>query len=115
VCSLRDIGRLKQIESELREALAKEKELSALKSSFTSLVSHEFRTPLAVIQFSADILLNYADRMDQARRLEKLLFVACPSGDDERYRRPLNHGLKLPRTGIRRPRRDHREEDRIRP
>ncbi len=72
VCSLRDIGHLKQIESELREALAKEKELSALKSSFTSLVSHEFRTPLAVIQFSADILLKYSDRMDQARRMEKL-------------------------------------------
>jgi len=38
------------IEKELKEKLAAEKRLNKLKSSFVSFVSHEFRTPLAVIK-----------------------------------------------------------------
>src|SRR6476660_5412441 len=41
-----DISEQKQAETELQNALAKERELSQLKSDFVSLVSHEFRTPL---------------------------------------------------------------------
>ena len=72
VYSLRDISRLKQVEVELRIALEKEKELNQLKTSFTSIVSHEFRTPLSVILASSDSLITYFDRMDQPRRIEKL-------------------------------------------
>ncbi|MBI1282596.1 MAG: PAS domain S-box protein [Anaerolineaceae bacterium] len=72
VYSLRDISRLKQVELELRSALEAEKELNQLKTSFTSIVSHEFRTPLSVILASSDSLLTYYDRMDQQRRVEKL-------------------------------------------
>jgi PAS domain S-box-containing protein len=43
---IHDISARKQAEAELLRALAREKELSALKSSFVSMVSHEFRTPL---------------------------------------------------------------------
>jgi signal transduction histidine kinase len=66
---------LQASEAKLRAALAQEQELSALKTSFTSMVSHEFRTPLSVIQSSIDLLTHYADRMDSGRRLEKLHLI----------------------------------------
>jgi signal transduction histidine kinase len=50
---------LEQPKSELEKALTKEKELSELKSRFVSMASHEFRTPLSVIQSSSDLLRRY--------------------------------------------------------
>ena len=47
----------------LRNALDKERELNELKSRFVSMVSHDFRTPLAIIQSSSDLLNKYSDRM----------------------------------------------------
>ena len=49
----------------LEESLEREKELSALTSRFTSMVSHEFRTPLSVVNATSDIILKYADKMSQ--------------------------------------------------
>jgi signal transduction histidine kinase len=39
----------------LAKALQKEKEISKLQSEFVSLVSHEFKTPLAIIKASSDV------------------------------------------------------------
>lgn len=75
VCSLRDISERKRMEQELREALAKERELRELKSRFISMASHEFRTPLATIMATTSLLRNYIDRMDEtkkARQFEKI-------------------------------------------
>lgn len=58
----------KQAETELRRALEQEQELRRLKSSFVSMVSHEYRTPLGVIQSAAEILDTYFDRLAPARR-----------------------------------------------
>ena len=68
VCILRDITARKRMEDELRAALTKEKDLSVLKTRFTSMVSHDIRTPLAVISASAEMLHGYYDRMDEATR-----------------------------------------------
>ena len=45
----RDITARKQAETEIRKALAREKELRELKSGFISMATHEFRNPLSSI------------------------------------------------------------------
>lgn len=67
-----DLTERKRAEAELQNALAKERELSQLKSEFVSLVSHEFRTPLEIILSSADNLRRYHDRLEPEKR-EQLL------------------------------------------
>ncbi len=65
----RDITQLKQAEADIRKALEREKELSELRSSFVSLVSHEFRTPLTTIQSSNEILERYGHRLTEEKKL----------------------------------------------
>jgi PAS domain S-box-containing protein len=67
-----DITERKKAESELLKALAREKELGALKSNFVSMVSHEFRTPLAIIMSSAEILAEYFEQLEAADRIDHL-------------------------------------------
>ncbi|HVO43930.1 MAG TPA: PAS domain S-box protein [Aggregatilineales bacterium] len=76
VCSIRDITVRKAVEEELRHAFEREKELSELKSRFFSMASHDFRTPLAVILSSADILKMFTGRVqgdEQGQTMEKYL------------------------------------------
>ena len=61
-----DITQRKQAEAELLRTLAREKELGQLRSNFVSMASHEFRTPLAIIQSSAEILDDYLDQLEPA-------------------------------------------------
>lgn len=70
-----DITERKKAETELLKSLAREKELSALKSNFVSMVSHEFRTPLGIIMSSSEILREYFNRLDSAERGEHLLSI----------------------------------------
>lgn len=94
VYSLRDISHQKQVEQELRKALEREKELNELKTSFTSIVSHEFRTPLSVILTSSDFLIHYFDRIDDTRRQEKLQNI---SRQVQRLVRLMNDVLTITR------------------
>lgn len=54
------------------QLLARERDLSELKSNFVSLVSHEFRTPLEIIMSSADNLQRYHDRLAPEKRKQLL-------------------------------------------
>jgi PAS domain S-box-containing protein len=67
-----DITHRKQAEAELLRTLAREKELGQLRSNFVSMVSHEFRTPLGIIQSSAEILKDYLDRLSPEERGDHL-------------------------------------------
>jgi PAS domain S-box-containing protein len=67
-----DITNRKQAEIEMLKALAREKELSQLKSNFVSMVSHEFRTPLGIIQSSAELLHDFFQEMPLEEREAQL-------------------------------------------
>jgi len=64
--------RLDEGREEALRLLARERELSELKSDFVSLVSHEFRTPLEIILSSADNLDRYHDRLPAEKRQQLL-------------------------------------------
>lgn len=52
----------------LSKALSKEKELGELKSSFVSMASHEFKTPLSTILSSASLIGKYTQADEQGKR-----------------------------------------------
>ncbi len=55
-------------EENLRVALDAERQLNRLKTSFVGMVSHEFRTPLGIINTATEILDRYHDRLDPGQR-----------------------------------------------
>lgn len=61
-----------QAEEEMRKAMEKEKELSELKIRFVTMVSHEFRTPLSTILFSAGLLDKYRNRWSEEKKTTHL-------------------------------------------
>ena len=70
---------LEASQEQLREALGQkdamltqERELGELKTRFVSMASHEFRTPLATIQTSTDLLLHYAERLTTQEKADSL-------------------------------------------
>jgi signal transduction histidine kinase len=67
-----DVTERKQAEADLLRTLAREKELGQLRSNFVSMVSHEFRTPLGIIQSSAEILKDYLDQLEPTERNDHL-------------------------------------------
>ncbi|MCP2730303.1 sensor histidine kinase [Limnofasciculus baicalensis] len=67
-----DITERKQAQADILNALAKEKELSELKSRFISTTSHEFRTPLTTINSSAELLEHYGEKWSVERKITHL-------------------------------------------
>lgn len=68
----REVNAREDAEAEVRVALESERELNQLKSSFISMVTHEFRTPLEVILSSSHILDRYLDRLPAEERSDQL-------------------------------------------
>ncbi len=62
-----EILKQKEAEEKVKTALEKEKELNLLKSEFVSTASHEFRTPLATIFSSVELIERYWERADREK------------------------------------------------
>jgi PAS domain S-box-containing protein len=67
---VRNITERKRAADQLMRTIAAERELSGLKSSFVSMVSHEFRTPLSAILGAAEMLEDFQDRLSPEKRAD---------------------------------------------
>ncbi len=67
-----DISERRKAEEDILGALEQQRELNDLKSRFVSMTSHEFRTPLATILSSAELLRYYSDRLSKEEKDEML-------------------------------------------
>jgi PAS domain S-box-containing protein len=67
---LTDVTERRRAEEDIRNALVRERELSELKSRFVAVASHEFRTPLAAILSSIELLDDYGPRLPEEERKE---------------------------------------------
>ncbi|MFW5690998.1 MAG: PAS domain S-box protein [Chloroflexota bacterium] len=52
----------------LKDELERQREINTTRSQFMSILSHEFRTPLATILSSIGLLEDYADRLNSERK-----------------------------------------------
>ncbi|BDA68837.1 PAS/PAC sensor signal transduction histidine kinase [Calothrix sp. PCC 7716] len=62
-----DITDYKQAESEVRQALEQAKHLSELRERFVSMLCHQFRTPLNIVSFSADLLRRHIHQWNEEK------------------------------------------------
>jgi PAS domain S-box-containing protein len=72
-----DITERKKSEQDTREALERQQELNELRSRFVAMTSHEFRTPLASILSSGEILKHYGERLPATEKAQVLDTIAA--------------------------------------
>jgi signal transduction histidine kinase len=76
-----DITERRQMEEARRERerlqgdLEKEREISAIKNNMMRTISHEFRTPLAVISSASSLLTRYHERLTNDQRQKQLTTI----------------------------------------
>jgi len=70
-----DISARKRAEEEVHRALGRERELSELKTRFVALTSHEFRTPLATILSSIELIDDFGASLPEAERTELIRII----------------------------------------
>lgn len=67
----RDITVYKQTMRDMQLALEREVQLNKLRNDFISMVSHEFRTPLSIINSSNETLLRYDGRLTGEQKFKR--------------------------------------------
>jgi PAS domain S-box-containing protein len=67
---LSDVTAQVALQDSLKQALERERELSELKTRFVALASHEFRTPLAAILSSVELIEDFGSAMPEGERRE---------------------------------------------
>jgi len=101
IAVIRDVGARKRDEQRLAEALAGEQRVRSEQDRFLDMISHEYRTPLAIIQTNVDILemkdkagqfglSGYLQKMHRA--IERLLDIF----EATRRRKGCDHRLHNP-------------------
>ncbi|OYT91993.1 MAG: hypothetical protein CFE43_10550 [Burkholderiales bacterium PBB3] len=70
-----DITQRHNADLEMRAALDRQQELNELRSRFVAMTSHEFRTPLATILSSQELLKHYSDRLPPEEKQEVLAAI----------------------------------------
>ncbi len=68
LCIMRDVSERDGLLNELKLALAKEKQLNDLRAKFISMASHQFRTPLTIIQSGVEIMEMYLEGLPDEKR-----------------------------------------------
>lgn len=68
ISSTRDVTEREQLMKDLEQALVKERELNELRSQFVSTASHQFRTPLTVIQSGVELMEMYLEGLPDAKQ-----------------------------------------------
>ncbi|HEY9813679.1 MAG TPA: HAMP domain-containing sensor histidine kinase, partial [Candidatus Sericytochromatia bacterium] len=58
----------KQAEADISKALQQQQELTALKSSLITRMSHEFRTPLSIILSSTELIEHYSHKLSDEKK-----------------------------------------------
>lgn len=69
---VRDITERKKAETDIRISLEKERDLNELKSRFVAMTSHEFRTPLATILSSSELIEHYSHKWTDDKKQKHL-------------------------------------------
>jgi signal transduction histidine kinase len=69
---IEDFSRTEALALGREQELQIEREVGRLKSSFVSMVSHEFRTPLGITMSAVELLRNYRDRLPSGKQDELL-------------------------------------------
>jgi PAS domain S-box-containing protein len=72
IWTLLDVTEQRRAEDDILQTLDRQRELNVLRSRFVAMTSHEFRTPLASIFSSAELLLHYEQRLPVDERRELL-------------------------------------------
>lgn len=94
---VRDITIRKKAEQELRSALAREAELNTMKTSFITMTSHEFRTPLTTIQSTSELIVMHLSGLDGSFREKMDRYLDRIIGEVSRLTALMNDILVLGR------------------
>ena len=90
-----NIEKQKQAEKNIESALLKEKKLSEMKSSFVTMASHEFRTPMTIIKAHAELISMYLTKMPDENQDYILRHLETIDGEIERLNLLINDILMV--------------------
>lgn len=71
----KQVDDLQRTQERLQLELQKEHELRAIGNQMLTILNHAFRTPMAVIQTSAEMLERYAERLTEERRTQHIFLM----------------------------------------